>query len=865
MPLFSLFARARHELRVWSSPLSNPFLAQARRVDARGVRWLLSMLFIAGFWAAMLVGITLITTDRWGEPRDRAANAVRLWIGVVWVLSFFLARVRDGELLRQEVVKGRFEPLQLLPLSSTRRAWLWSASNSLWGLLLAATMLPAIAWGLGGGLLEGREALLLILLVLLTLWNVPTWAPVAWRIQSAKPAETAKDNLKALGGNGARAKVGDGFVLPPDLAVSARGWGGGLSLTAPIWFMAQFGLRGVLGGIALSYWNGLPLHVRAASGELWFNWPIFLVRWLGEVQPFFGFALAPIALLLPIWLAGAVVRVLRLAAVTGREPFWTAARLLLWRRLQTLQSALWFALLLGLLWPGAIEGAWLTSWWGQLAGTPAAALAAWWIVALAAGAFATTAMWRAALELPVGAITLRAQAPRAAKLALRGLGVALLFWAGGCLLGWRWPFSALWLQIVPASLAMAAVWIVAQSAMWAGHRAPRFGTGFLIWHALWFYVGPIGGVLLLVLAQFPVSLIKVFYPLSPWTLWLMLRDPNVAGNSIFWIAVGAHTTLALLTGTVAWWLGRDALAAPALPNAPDTEAVLDELAPTAAPANAPAIPPTLGTISLSRKPLAAPDALTTRILNALRRFDNPLLILEMRRGLSADVGAFMRWMLFIQALILVVPLAILPLVNVLTGVWASEAFVFFVALMLFVQCVAALLGNSGSSYVYDRDRLDGTLELLFLTPRTQAEIAWGKVGPFLMRSALLWLVFAPLYLIGLALLPTAGQPLITTAYAVAPLWIAALTLRSVFFSHWVALKKRKVGAATGGAGFALLELSFIIGELATMGAAFYLGVPFVVGVAILLTAIFALESWWLWERGLRELGRQRAQGVPLVK
>ena len=115
-------------------------------------------------------------------------------------------------------------------------------------------------------------------------------------------------------------------------------------------------------------------------------------------------------------------------------------------------------------------------------------------------------MWRAALELPVGLLTLRAQLPRAAKLAARGLGVALGFWALSCLLGWRSPFSALWLQILPASLAMAAVWIGVASARATPRNARRvLATRSPIWHALWFYGGPVGGALLLVLAQFPAN------------------------------------------------------------------------------------------------------------------------------------------------------------------------------------------------------------------------------------------------------------------------------------------------------------------------------------------------------------------------
>lgn len=863
-------SRAHRELRAWASPLINPFLAQARRVDARGARWLFTLVFIVIIWLAAM-GAALAWASETGHPRDWADTGALLWIGIVWVVAWFVERVRDSELLRQEVIKGRFEPLQLLPLSSTQRAWLWSAPNTQAGLLLCAAMLPAIAWGLGGGLFEWREAGLLIIVVTLSLWSTPSWAPTAWRVGGAKPAPTGKDALKMVGNNmaanngGAKNKVGDGLVLPPDLAVNARGWGGGLGLTAPIWLMAQFGMAGVAIGVARAYWTGLPPHVRAASGEIWFNWPLFLVRWLGEAQPFFGFSLAPILLFLPFWLAGATIRVLRLAAVTGREQFWTDARFALWKRAQTVQGALGFAFLLGVLWPGAIEGAWLTNWFGKLAGTPVQALAAWWIICVAAGALSTTAMWRASLELPVGLLTLRAQLPRAIKLATRGWGVALAFWALACLLGWRSPFSALWLQILPASLAMAAVWIAAQCASHAAQRAPRWSNALAAWHFVWFYSGPICGALLLVLAQFPAKSLTAFYPFSPWTLWLMLRNPNVGANSIFWIACAIHATLAVITGALAWRLGRDRITATATANAQGNEATLDEITPQTPIANAPALPSASQTVSLTRRPLPAPDAWTARLLVWLSRFDNPLLTLEMRRAVSGNPRTFATSLLILQALVASVPLIILPLVNAATGYWADDAFVLFVGLMLAIPCAAMQAGTNGASLCYDRDRLDGTLELLFLTPRTSDEIAWGKAGPFIVRAALLGAVCLPIFLVGALMLPTAGQSLLSAAYAGVPLWICALTLRGIVGAHWMALKKRKIGATNVSFVISLGLLFMLLAEVGVILGAVYLGAPYVIAAALLLSAIYVVEAAWLWKRGVRELERWRLNGAPGAK
>ena len=859
-------SQGRRALRAWASPLLNPFLAQSRRVDARGMRWVFTLIFIVIVWLGAL-GAAMAWASATRQSRNWADTAALLWIGIVWFIAWFTTRARDSELLRQEVIKGRFEPIQLTPFSSTQRAWLWSAPGTLSGLLLCATMLPALAW-LVGGVFEAREAGLLVVVVTLSLWNTPTWAPRAWRVQGAKTAApTGKDAFKLTNSNNgnARAKVGDGFVLPPDLAVNARGWGGGLGLTAPVYFMAQFGMAGVAIGIARDYWQGLPPHVRAASGEIWFNWPLFLVRWLGEAQPFFGFSLAPILLLLPIWLAGATIRVLRLAAVTGREPFWTPERFALWKRAQTVQGALWFTFLLGILWPGAIEGAWLTNWFGHLAGTPVQALAAWWILCVAAGALATTAMWRAALELPIGLVSLRAQLPRATKLAARGLGVALSFWALSCLLGWRWPISQLWLHILPATLAMAVVWIAAQNASHAAQRAPRAGNAFAVWHFVWFYGGPIGGALLLVLAQFPAKLLTVFYPLSPWTLWLMLRDPNVASNSIFWIACAVHATLAVITGALAWRLGCDHITAVKTLNTRDKEEVLDDLTPQTPIENAPALPSASQTVSLSRRQLPAPDAWTARLLVWLERFDNPILTLEMRRAISGALKSFAINLLILQALVASLPFMALLLFKALTGFWVTEAFPLLAGLMLLIPCAAMLLGTSGAALCYDRDRLDGTLELLFLTPRTSTEIAWGKAGPFVVRSVLLGAVCVPIFLVGALLLPTAGQPLLSAAYAATPLWICAFTLRNIVGSHWMALKKRKIGANNISFAISLALLFMLLTEAGTIILAVNEGALYVIGASLLLSAIYAIETAWLWKRGVREIERWRLNGAPGAK
>ena len=147
-----------------------------------------------------------------GAPRsDRELE--RAGVGFVVALAlgagFGVARLRDAALLRLEVIKGRFEALQLLPLDSARRAWLWCAPNSLAGLTVGAAGLPAVLWGLGSGVLTARDALGLLLLGLMLIWGAPLWRPSLWQMQTEKRAVSGTDIWN-------RAAKSDGFVAPGD-------------------------------------------------------------------------------------------------------------------------------------------------------------------------------------------------------------------------------------------------------------------------------------------------------------------------------------------------------------------------------------------------------------------------------------------------------------------------------------------------------------------------------------------------------------------------------------------------------------------------------------------------------------------------
>lgn len=836
------------ELRAWSSPLVNPFLGQSLRQDSRRASWPLALLFVALVWAIVISGHWL-AVSRLRVPRDAASDVALVWIGATLVVSWCWKILRDAELLRLEVVKGRMEPIQLAPLSATRRAWLWSAPNSLSAALIGVVALPAIAWGAGGGLLDARDVLGLALWALFLLWGLPNWSPAAWRMQLEKSAPRRK------GGN-------DGFVLPPDLAVNARGWLGGASLLGwlPLLALSRIGIGS---NVASSYWDGLPLHVRATGSEIWVNWPLFLARWLLEAQPFFGFALAPVFLIFPLWLAHAHNRVLRLGALTGMERFWTAARIRNWRFAQSVQGVAWLLLLVGVLWPGAIEGAWLAAWFGG-ARTPDAALAAWWILVLAGGVLASAAMWGGALDNPVGVVSLRAQSGRAARLAARGIIGALALWIGASALGGRWPLGAQWQQIAVPALGVAVVFGLSTFAGETGLRAPRHKAALSVCRFAWTLSVPLLYGIALVFGQISAKTMAHAAYFSPWGLWYLLRDSNVANNPKFWLALGGHVVVAGALGAWSWFVCRDRIAPVALASSEE----LDEKSP--API-APALP-AVSQIRLTRKSLPAPDAWTKRLLDGLARFDNPLLILETRRVLSASLGIFKAdlkrfvWFaLFCEALVASVPLFVLPFVGAITRTAMADVYAGVLSVGLLMMVICVLTATSGAGIAYDRDRLDGSLEMLFLTPRTGREIAAGKVGPFVARPILIALLLCPLWLVGLACCPLAEQSLLWAAYLLAPLWMLACAVRFAVASHWMALKKRKIGAGHVGFGVWLFVTLDTIIETCALMFGLFGGARILSAIVFGLCLIYAFQTRWFWKRGCQLLAQWRLHGAPSVK
>ena len=848
--------RARAELKVWVSPVGNPFVGQFYRGAGRGKSLWRVPVVIAFLWALPMLLDWLAAPN---AERDLANDGALYWIGIAFVVAFIGRLLRCEAMLRIEILKHRFEPLQLMPLDAARRAWLWSAPPTLFALLTCALTLPALAWGLGDGLLTFSDALGLIMLALMLSWGRPAWRPTMWRGQLEKSANAGNRS--------------DGFIAPP-AAPGQTGWG---------WlgvFLVGVGLAasGVGWQLPLAYWQGLPVYLRATGDEFWMTWPLFIARWLMGAQPFFGFALAPVVLVIPIWLAHVHNGVLRLGAVTASGPYWTEARRLNWRRAARLRGALWALLIFGLAWPGSVSpgstlpgaGAWMGTWFVNIMATRESALAAWWIVALALACLGASCQWVRALGNDSGPPDLRAGARNGARNAARALMQVGALYGGAHLLGWAWPFGALWWHILPASLAVASVWLGAQGAVWSGLP----GT-FNLWHLLWFYAAP-ATLLALVMLKFNVDEVApTFFLCSPWTLWITLRDPAIGADSSFQIAIALHAVAIALSAARVWRARDNVTNSPALtrdettPAAPVTTAIENVYQPPVSPTDEDDDDeednePTNAAAVTRRAPLDAPTERLARLLGWLARFDNPLLQLETRRVIGNDIYSLLGITLGLDGLAAFILVILLPFLGMWRGAFPFYFLTGALVLMLAVWWVAPLLGIGAAARAYDNDRLDGSLQALFLTPLTQREIAVGKLGPYLTRGALTLILLAPMWLMGLIFCPFAGEPMLTAAYAAMPFFAAGWALRLATASHYVALAKRRVGSGGTPAPLTLGALVILPTEAFFLLWGGALGAPLFFGAAVALSLAMALQSLLFWRLSLRALRRERERerGAP---
>ena len=160
--------------------------------------------------------------------------------------------------------------------------------------------------------------------------------------------------------------------------------------------------------------------------------------------------------------------------------------------------------------------------------------------------------------------------------------------------------------------------------------------------------------------------------------------------------------------------------------------------------------------------------------------------------------------------------------------------------------------------------MDGTLQSLFLTPRTESEIAAGKLGPYLAKGALRLLCYAPTWGMGLLFSFYARQPLLICAFTIAPIFAVSFALRTLTVAHWVALSRRKVGVGFVPLRIAVTALVLLPGELVVIGMANEVGALALLGVCLTLTLTHIFESLLMFHLGTRALRRWRVRGAPIA-
>jgi ABC-type transport system involved in cytochrome c biogenesis permease component len=147
--------------RQWISPHDNPFLGRALRVEARKSRPLLTLLGAAVLALVLITGVYAWWMYEeglhWNDalqaggsvPPSLGSNILEfvaiLTAGACAYAALYATRARAAYLLRQEVVKGTLDGLQLLPLPEERWVWMLSAHPTMLSLLIGAAGLPVYA------------------------------------------------------------------------------------------------------------------------------------------------------------------------------------------------------------------------------------------------------------------------------------------------------------------------------------------------------------------------------------------------------------------------------------------------------------------------------------------------------------------------------------------------------------------------------------------------------------------------------------------------------------------------------------------------------------------------------------------------
>ena len=900
-------------LKAWASPRQNPFVAQAVRALARRhlghrLAFWFAVWFVAAWGTAVWVESTV------GHEIDVPLVGAQTALAVSWLWAFCIARFRLSSTLQSEWLKERLVPILLSPMSPEAVAAIAGAPAVLLGLFVSAFTLPVWALGLGCGFLNPLDAWGFTLLILLSCLGFPAWSSATWEAQL---------NAKAAANTSAtKGKTASSPVTPPASASQAS-LSASLFLSLFSLVSALFTTIPREAFSSLETWVLMwPAEITSLSSHF-YAFPLLVARLLVYPLPFFAWSLPLWIALAPFWVNGLRTSHAYLSCALEARRDSAKKRALrvaaIWRPIR----GLWAPLLAGFLLPVAYQSFWLGAWRGSTRmfpskwGVEADVTIAWWHLVIALGAF-TLSTW---LRVRTTKIAIAQHSQNWDELfcgfkhSARRV-VAGVFLAGtlGPLLCGRNPFPLPLPLFLVQMAPVAATWMTLQIAFAREYSTDSKGfkpvessraQKWLIW--LWMYGAPLllmggsfawsWGALLISPLSWPFCL------MSPVTLWFAPRFDISLNSPLFYGAAIVHLALAALLWRRISTLRAPVVATPAQSlESARREAVAafqmvlearqssdfaprvvadanDEFEDFGASEDALEIntPETAALRTATRLPLPTPTPEQERFLERFGRFDNALLRLELRRAMgktewiqSARQGAKVGPILIVFFSILFPSLVFLfallfgpPKARAGTPPGFTDMewiFFAFVGLGLFITCLEI---GSRTSALYDRDRLDGSLDFLFLTPLETRAIIAGKIVPPLLRGAVFLAAYWPTFFTIALLLSLFGEHRSWPFALLAPVAAWALTARAVAWLHLLGVAKTNSKPVYFFAMLGLFAVPVFVGLCAMIGAPMLeLFSRWEVPATILLLlsiALCLLDCLWPHRLSVRLLERERVR------
>lgn len=692
-----------------------------------------------------------------------------------------------------------------------------------------------------------------------------------------------------------------------------NGWARGMMI---YFFFNIFGQGMVRGGgplraVATQIGRAFPPEVSSLFLAFPISWPLMLARAIWVPLPFLSFALPPIALLLPLVVALRRQSNLTLASnVSAAETFWTTRRLRHRTSFRRWIGFLLIVLVFGYSWQSLIIDGEATNLLPGSLPTPGEALAALWTLTIVLGSLA--AAWAAETHFNAagrGELTIPEACSKALRAACHTFGIALLFYFGLCWLGGTFGGSPLWLERLAPTLVTGLTFCAAcfASGAWVATTEGSFKGFCKFMRGLWLWALPFE------------ALIRYFISLGgpPFTF---AQAPHILLSPF--VTLFALFRIELSSNGVAWWLGPLlqlmltatflSAAAPYIfarqgegegPGMPLWERML----------NAVLLPfkklyrfllsirirPLIlllqflerayhGVVNFFKWCGAQLAKCDQAILARGERWDNPVFTAELRSRLRRQRWTA-HWLLCVVGglgILLLVgqpwsslngfwlpagsPITSIPLADTITtGLPLNPSWVSFGMIVTYVCLAVAWISTMGIAVeigrCFDRDRANGTLVFLFLTPMSNLSIVVGKILPVLIYGAgLISVVVIPLFT-GVAIGLAGGSLVPLVVAAAASLTILAALFCSVSLNTMFAIRASKPGDGTSKALLCLMGLMFaIIAACMFVIPQFELTFGGYFVVLAILALIYCVLAGGAWFIALHSLRRQRNGDVTAL-